>query len=79
MSFQRSQAAFDTITACSYYGMSFRSLLAHNPEALAAAETLAECLKQSDNPAMREDNDKAEQQRRDEKRGLHPEHEDGSN
>lgn len=80
---QRGAAAFATITACSYFGMSFRNLLAGDAVALSAAETLAECLKQSGNPAIvdvdDDDDDAAEEQRRDEKRGLHPEHEDPAN
>lgn len=42
---RRARQAFDTITEASYYGMRFRQILATNPEALKAAEVLAEFVK----------------------------------
>jgi hypothetical protein len=43
----RIHAAFDTVTGACYYGFSFKSVLADNPQALEALETVARCLKEA--------------------------------
>jgi hypothetical protein len=43
----RIHAAFDTVTGACYYEFSFKGVLADNPEALEALETVARCLKEA--------------------------------
>jgi hypothetical protein len=57
--FDRSLTAFNIITGCSYYGRHMMMFLAKDPEALEAAEKLAERLQCSANPALYDDDEQA--------------------